>query len=112
MTQQQSRQLSRAIQIAARDALRAMRGTSRDGEPVYAVLNRTATRAAGYPVYHLLTIEAGRIRCDCPAHLNGRVCAHAAAVRATLQAEQAERERQAAYREYLQVEYPACDAWI
>lgn len=111
MTQQQRQQLDRAFAIAARDALRAIRGTTRDGQPVYAVLNRRATAKAAYPVYHLLHVEAGRIVCDCPAHLNGRVCAHAAAVRSAIQAERdaaAQRAADAAcYREYLLNEYPA-----
>lgn len=115
MTQQQRSQLTRAFAIAARDALRAIRGTTRQGQPVYAVLNRTATRAAGYPCYHILHVEAGRILCDCPAHVNGRVCAHAAAVRTAIQEErdaaaqaQSQRAADAAwYREYLLNEYPA-----
>lgn len=113
MTQPQRQQIARAFQIAARDALRAIRGTTRDGKLVYAVLNRTATRQAGYPCYHLLTVDAaaGRILCDCPAHLSGRVCAHAAAARAAIQAERAATaERQAdaaAYRAILLHDYPA-----
>ena len=117
MTQTQRKQLDRAFAIAARDALHALRGTGHDGSPVYAVLNRTATRAAGYPCYHLLTVDAaaGTIRCDCPAHQNGRICAHRAAVRSAIQsardiAAQAEATRQAdaaAYRDICQHDYPA-----
>lgn len=111
MTQTQRKQLERAMEIAARDALTVTRGTRRDtGAPVYGVRSRTDDH------YYLLTVEDGRIHCQCPAHRNGRVCAHAAAVREHIAAEQeAERQRQAEaawYREWIRTSYPASDAWL
>lgn len=95
MTQQQRSQLERASEIAQRDGLRAVRGLARDGRTVYGVLARSESRRAGHPVYHLLTVEAGRILCDCYAARAGRICAHRAAVRAELAA-----EREASRQEY------------
>lgn len=87
MTQQQTAQLERAAQIAARDALIARRGTTHDGRPVWAVLNRSATRQASYPVFHLLTVAGAQIVCDCYASQHGRICAHRATVRTAIEAE-------------------------
>ncbi|MBF6590687.1 MAG: hypothetical protein IVW57_09170 [Ktedonobacterales bacterium] len=86
MTQQQTAQLERAAQIAARDALTAHKGTTHDGRAVWAVLNRSASAKAGYPVYHLVTVEAGQLVCDCYASQHGRICAHRAATRAAIEA--------------------------
>jgi uncharacterized Zn finger protein len=106
MTQAQRKQLDRALAIAERDALTVTRGTRRDtGAPVYGVRSRTDGH------YYLLTVDGGRIQCQCPAHHNGRVCAHAAAVRSAIRADQeAARQRQADaawYREWILTEYPA-----
>src|SRR5260370_37891799 len=85
MTQTQQRQLTRAEAIAQRDALPVVRGSMRgDGSPVYGVRSRTDGH------YYLLTVEDGRIHCQCGASQHGRICAHAAAVRAQLKAERAE----------------------
>lgn len=100
MTQQQAAQLERATQIAERDGLTARKGITRDGKPVWAVLSRSATRKAGYPVYHLVTVEGSHLACDCPGSWHGRVCAHRAAVRAAIEAELKASARKAAEDRY------------
>lgn len=87
MTQTQAQQLTRAEAIAVRDELHAIKGTTKSGQVVYGVLNRTETKRNGYPTYHLLRVDGLRITCDCYASQRGRVCAHRAAVRAMLIAE-------------------------
>ena len=89
MTQQQAAQLERAAQIAARDALIARKGRTHDGRAVWAVLSRSASRKAGYPVYHLVTVagDGAQLACECYASQHGRICAHRAATRAAIEAE-------------------------
>ncbi len=85
MTQTQARQLTRAEAIAERDALTVVTGSLRgDGSPVYGVRSRTDGH------YYLLTVEGGRIHCQCAASQHGHICAHAAAVRAHIKLERQE----------------------
>ena len=108
MTQAQQRQLTRAEAIAERDALTVVKGRNRrNGSPVYGVRSRTDGH------YYLLSIEAGRIQCQCAAHqLGGRICAHAAAVRAQLKAERAEADRVAAHELAADEGYSEWAAWL
>lgn len=84
MRHQQQRQLAQATTIAQRDHIEPILCQRRDtGEPFWLVHSRSDPQR-----YYVLFLKAGQIQCQCQQSLRGWICAHAAAVRLSLQTQQ------------------------
>ena len=84
MDQRRLDQVTRATTLAQRDHIEPIPCQRSDtGESFWLVPSRSDPQR-----YYVLFLKAGRIWCQCQQSLLGRICAHAAAVRLTLQPQQ------------------------
>jgi hypothetical protein len=58
----------------------ALTGVDSNGSRIFLVPSASGSAAARSPVFHVVTLEASRTRCTCPAATFGRVCRHQRAV--------------------------------
>jgi hypothetical protein len=80
MTNNQKTAFDKALTNLKKSGLKAVRATSKGNKPVYLVLNRSASKNAGYPVYHLVyrdINQCDRFVCDCKyGRKAGNACVH------------------------------------